>query len=225
MKKPLLIAFASCLYILGVTSCSNNDEKFLSEGSIEYDATLVDQSNPMVGLAPNKMTIKFKENKSCAEMSAGMGLFSTTFISDPDKKTLTQLVKVLNKKFSLIQNETEIKKENEQYPMTITPLKDKKVIAGYNCEKAHVKVEDETGSEFFIYYTKDLNIKNPNFANPFASIDGVLMEYQMKKFGLEMRFTAKSVKGDDVDESCFELPADYKPVSMDEMNELFLGLQ
>lgn len=225
MKKPLLIAFASCLYILGVTSCSNSDEKFISEGAIEYDAAIVDQSNPMATLAPNKMTIKFKNNKSCAEMSAGMGLFSTSFISDPETKSMTQLVKLLNKKFSLVQHAADIQKENETYPLEITPLKETKVIAGYKCQKAHVKVNDELGSEFDIFYTKDLNIKDPNFANPFYKVDGVLMEYQMKKFGLEMKFTAKAVKNEDVDDSTFELPDDYKPVSKEEMDELFLGLQ
>jgi len=225
MKKPLLIAFASCLYILGVTGCRNSDEKFISEGAIEYDAAVVDQSNPMATLAPNKMTIKFKNNKSAAEMSAGMGLFSTAFISDPETKSMTQLVKLLNKKFSLVQNEAEIQKENAAYPVEITPVKGTKMIAGYNCQKAHVKVKDEYASEFDIYYTKELNIKNPNFANPFYKIDGVLMEYQMKKFGLEMKFTAKSIKNEEVDDDTFELPSDYKPITKEAMDELFLGLQ
>src|ERR1044072_4296316 len=148
MKKPLLIAFASCLYILGLTSCSNTDEKFISEGAIEYDAAVVDQSNPMATLAPSKMTIKFKNNKSSAEMSAGMGLFSTSFISDPETKTMTQLVKLLNKKFSLVQQDADIKKENELYPVQVTKVKGSKMIAGYNCQKAHVKVNDEMASEF-----------------------------------------------------------------------------
>ena len=56
-------------------------------------------------------------------------------------------------------------------------------------------------------------------------IDGVLMEYQLKKFGLEMRFTAKMVKPEEIEDSTFELPADYKPISQQEMNELFEGLQ
>jgi hypothetical protein len=225
MKKPLLIAFASCLYILCVTGCSSSDEKFISEGAIEYDAAVVDQSNPMATLAPNKMTIKFKNNKSSAEMSAGMGLFSTAFISDPENKSMTQLVKLLNKKFSLVQHDADIKKENGIYPMEITDVKGTKVIAGYKCQKAHVKVKDENTSEFDIYYTKELNIKDPNFANPFYKVDGVLMEYQMKKFGLEMKFTAKAVKNEDIDDATFELPADYKPITKEAMDELFLGLQ
>lgn len=225
MKKPLLIAFASCLYILSSTGCKNSDEKFISEGEIVYDAAVVDQANPMAGMAPTKMTVKFKDNKSSAEMSAGMGLFSTTFISDPASKSMTQLVKLLNKKFSLVQDAEAVKKEVDAYPVEITPSKETKTIAGYKCKKAHVKVLDGNASEFDIYYTKGLNIKNPNFANPYSSVDGVLMEYQMKKFGLEMKFTATSVKNVDVDDDVFELPPDYKPITEKEMNDLFVGLQ
>ena len=225
MKKPLLIALASCLYIFSFLGCSNSNEKFISEGEIDYDATVVDQSNPMASLAPTKMTIKFKNNKSNAEMSAGMGLFSTSFISDPDNKSMTQLVKLLNKKFMLVQDAAAVKKENDTYPVEITPGKETKIIAGYKCHKAHVKVLDESASEFDVYYTKDLNIKNPNFANPYSAIDGVLMEYQMKKFGLEMKFTARSVKNEEIDDESFLAPADYKLISQKEMNDLFQGLQ
>jgi GLPGLI family protein len=225
MKKRLIQSVSGIFLLLFASSCSNENDKIVSEGSIEYSASVVDQANPMAALAPSKMTIKFKNNKSCAEMSAGMGLFSTSFISDPEKKTLTQLVKLLNKKFSLVQNEAEIKAENDQYKFELTPCSDTKMIAGYKCEKAHVKMQDEYSTEFDIWYTKDLAISNPNFANPFYMIDGVLMEYQMKKFGLEMRFVARSVKKEEIDDEIFELPVDYKAISAQEMNDLFESLQ
>lgn len=225
MKKRILESLLGILFLLVIGSCGQNDDKVVSEGTIEYTAAVVDQANPMASLAPSKMTIKFKNNKSSAEMSAGMGLFSTSFISDPETKTLTQLVKLLNKKFSLVQNEADIKRENEMYQFQLNPSKEIKMIAGYKCEKAHVKMDDEYQTEFDIFYTKDLAIRNPNFANPFHMIDGVLMEYQMKKFGLEMKFTAKVVKKEDIDDSVFELPADFKPISSEEMNTLFESLQ
>lgn len=225
MKQTIGYSFFILIFVIIFSGCGNTDEKFISEGVIEYSAKVVDEANPMASLAPNKMTISFKNNKSCAEMNAGMGLFSTSFISDPETKTLTQLVKLLNKKFSLVQNEQEIKKENEAYPMEIVQCDDKKIILGYNCKKAHIKLLNEDATEFDVFYTTELDIKNSNFANPFYAIDGVLMEYQMKKFGLEMRFTATSVKNQDVDDAIFELPADYKKISQQEMNDLFLGLQ
>jgi GLPGLI family protein len=224
MKKRLLLSCSAGILALLLASCGEDDKK-ISEGVIEYDAMVVDQSNPMANLAPNKMTFRFKDDKACAEMSAGMGLFSTSFISDPETKSLTQLLKLLNKKFSLKQDAAQITKEINAYPLEITPTKETKMIAGYKCEKAHVKLLDDSGTEFDLYYTKDLKIKDPNFCTPFFSIDGVLMEYQMKKFNLEMKFTAKHVKKEDIDDSVFEVPADYKPITQKEMNELFEGLQ
>jgi len=224
--KKLFYGLLGSFYILFAISCGHTDEKFISEGVIEYDAKVVDESNPMASLAPSKMTVKFKNNYSVAEMSAGMGLFATSFISNPEEKKLIQLVKLLNKKFSLVQNEAEITKENSSYPVDVKLVEGTKVIAGYNCKKAHVTLTDEYGvNEFDVFYTTELDIKNPNFANPYSMIDGVLMEYQLKKFGLEMRFTAKIVKNEGVDDISFELPSDYKKISQEEMNELFLGLQ
>ena len=188
MKNRLIQCACALLLLLVIGSCGEDNGKVADEGTIEFTATVVDQANPMAGLAPSKMIIKFKNNKSCAEMSAGMGLFSTSFISDPEKKTLTQLVKLLNKKLSLVLNAAAIEKENAAYKFDLTPLKGVKVIAGYNCQSAHVKMHDDFETEFDIYYTNELKIKDPNFANPFHMIDGVLMEYQMKKFGLEMKF-------------------------------------
>lgn len=225
MKNRFIQCACILFLLLTIGSCGGDSEKAADEGTIEFTASVVDQANPMASLAPSKMIIKFKNNKSCAEMSAGMGLFSTSFISDPEKKTLTQLVKLLNKKLSLVQTEADIAKENANYQFDLTPLKGVKTIAGYKCQSAHVKMHDDFETEFDIFYTNDLKIKNPNFANPFHMIDGVLMEYQMKKFGLEMKFTAKSVKKEDVDDSTFELPADYKPISAEEMNILFESLQ
>jgi GLPGLI family protein len=223
MKNRLFLV--GIIALLFLASCGTNDEKFVSEGELEYTASVVDQDNPMASFAPSKMVIKFKDDKSCAEMSAGMGLFTTTFISDPEQKSLTQLVKLLNKKFSLVQKEADIKKENEAYPLEITPTKETKIIAGYKCMKAHVKVKDESAEEYDIYYTKDLNIKNPNFANPYHAIDGVLMEYQLKKFGFEMKFIASSVKKEDIDDATFKLPEGFKALSNEEMNALIQSLQ
>lgn len=225
MGKRFFIGLLGFLNILFWIGCQPTDEKFISEGSIEYAASVVDQSNPMANMAPSKLTIKFKNNMSCAEMSAGMGLFSTSFIADPEKKSLIQLVKLLNKKFSMVMDEADLKKENELFNMEIIPSKETKMIAGYKCQKATVHYKAGDFPNFDIFYTKDLNIKNSNFANPFYMIDGVLMEYQMTKFGLEMKFTATAVKKEDIDDSVFQLPADYKLISKEEMNTMLLGLQ
>ncbi len=225
MKKAFILSLC-CLFItLTWTACKHEDEKFISEGSIEFSATVVDKSNSMASMAPSKMTIRFKKNKSCVEMSAGMGLFNTQFVSNPETHTLLQLVKLLNKKFWLMEDEAQLKKEIEDYKIEIKPTNETKIIAGYNCKKSVVHYTDDSSPDFDIYYTNELNIQNPNFANPFHTVDGVLMEYQMKKFGLEMKFEAKKVTKETIEDATFQVPDDYKKISQKEMNELFGSLE
>lgn len=226
MRKNLFFGFIAYTSICLFGSCGPaKDEGFISEGAITYDAEVVDADNPMASLAPAKMVVKFKNNKSSVEMSAGMGLLTTSFISNPETKTLTQLIKLMNKKFSLVQNAAELKKENELYNLEIIPTKQTKMIAGYNCKKATVHYKGGDPSDYDIYYTTGLDIKNSNFANPYYMIEGVLMEYKIKKFGLEMKFTAKSVAKQNVDDAEFELPTDYKRITEAEMTDLFIDLQ
>ena len=111
-KRSVLFVLIGVIWAAG---CKEVNEKFISEGEIEYSAKVVDQNSSMASMAPNKMTVRFKSDKSCAEMSTGLGLFSTSFISDPSTKTVTQFVKILNKRFMLVLDEKSIEKENKNY--------------------------------------------------------------------------------------------------------------
>lgn len=213
------------MIIVWAAGCKEMDEKFISEGEIEYSAKVIDPNNPMASMAPSKLTVRFKSDKSAAEMSAGLGLFSTSFIADPEKRTVTQLVKILNKKFVLVQNQQSIDKENLNYSFKFIPTKQTKIIAGYKCTKVEVVPDDKSIPPFDLYYTDELDIKDPNFASPFKEIKGVLMEYQLKKFGLEMRFEAKSIRKEQIEDKYFQVPPDYKPVSEKEMRRIFDDLQ
>jgi hypothetical protein len=221
IKRIFFLLFSSFLLF----SCNTNSDKSISEGIIEYDAVCIDPANPMANMAPSKMTVKFKNNKSLVQMSAGMGLFSTTFISDPQTNTLSQLVKLMNKKFATVMDKKDIEKEISEFDFVISPEKETKMIAGIKCKKATVKSKSGEYADFNIYYTDEFKIENPNFSNPFHSINGVLMEYQLKKFGLELRFNATKVTYEPVDDSQFEVPDEYKKISLAEMNEIFEGLQ
>jgi hypothetical protein len=226
MKKKFLVYHIIAICILLVTGCKRENKKFISEGRIEYDVTVVDdKGSGMASMIPHKMTIKFKNNKSCATMTAGMGLFATSFISDPETETHTICMKLLNKKMVTVQNAFDIERENNAVAYDLIPTKDTKVIAGYNCLKVHVKPKKEDQKEFDIYYTKELDFKNPNFANPFHQLDGVLMEYQIKKMGFELRFTATAVISEDVEDDSFTYTSDHKKITNKEMNDIFKDLQ
>lgn len=224
MKKIILFITAVALSSLPFGCSNSKGGKGLTEGIIEYKAAAVDPSSSLASFAPSKMTIKFKEDKSRVELSAAMGLFSTAFISDPHEKKLTQMIKLLNKKYVHIADEKEIAQDNAiANDMIIEETNETKLIAGYNCKKAIVKFKDNKKPEFSIYYTDEISIADPNWSNPFYSINGVLMEYQMERHGLELRFEAQSVKKAEVEEEEFVRSKEYQVISRQEMEDLLAG--
>jgi hypothetical protein len=86
-----------------------------------------------------------------------------------------------------------------------------------------VTFADNKTKPFDVWYTNELNIKDPNWTNPYKEIDGVLMEYQLKKYHLELRFNCTSVSKASIDESIFQLPSDYKIITPQEMEKKFEG--
>lgn len=219
-----------CIYPLVLlwifSSCSNSKktENSLTEGVIEYNAEVVDQSHPMAGLAPSSATVKFKNNKLQVEMST-MGIFNTIFISDPSKKTLTQMVKFMDIKNACIQQERDLIKENDDYQLKLDETKESKKIAGYNCKKVKATMVNDPTVTFDVFYTDELGLDSINNIGPYKQIKGMLMQYRLKKLGLEMCFTATSVKKEEIKDEDFEVPAFYKIVTRTEMEKLFEDIQ
>ncbi|MBI2270212.1 MAG: hypothetical protein HYU69_07625 [Bacteroidetes bacterium] len=225
MRRYLL--YSVCLlFMLTIMACGRGSNgKVVSEGVIEFEASAVDPNNPMADLAPNKMVVKFKDHKSIAEMSAGMGLLTMSFVSDYNNKTVTQLVKLLNKKYASVSNADDVQREISNSKLRIQKTNETKLIAGYRCKKATISYEDNSRPPFDVYYTEEIELEKPNWGNEYNEIDGVLMEYQLKRYNLELRFTARRVAKSAVEDSDFETPGDYKLISQKELDDLFVGMQ
>lgn len=225
MIKKFLHPFLLFSAILTLAGCNVFTTEKVSEGMIQYDVTYPHgaSDNFMTSLMPTEMKYRFKNNNTCSELSAGLGMFSTSFVADAQKKTLTQLVKIMNKKFALVSDMNEVDQLINEHPkMKIDFVNSTKTVAGYRCKKAKVTLID-TKETFDVYYTKDINVKNPNWYSPYREIDGVLLEYQIKRYNIEMRLIAKNVSDIAVDDSLFTLPPDYKRVSKQEMEEMFVN--
>lgn len=196
----------------------------MNEGIIEYDAKVVDENHPLAGLAPSAATLKFKDDKFIMEMST-MGMFNTMFVCDLTTKSLTQMVKFMDVKQACIELEKDIQKENDSYKLKIEETKETKEIAGYKCYKIKVTMVNDPSVTFEAFYTKDMGMEAVNALSPYAGVKGMLMQYRLRKMGLEMQFTARSVKKADVPDHTFEVPAYFKIVSQEEMKKFFDGLQ
>lgn len=221
-KTVILFLTAFCAFILAF--CTSVESKVSDEGEIEYETKVVDENHPLAGLAPSSATLKFKKEKFIMEMST-MGMFNTMFMVDFNNKTLTQMVKFMDVKQACIEKEADIALENSMYKLKIEETNETKVIAGYKCHKLKVTMADDPKVTFDAYYTKEMQVDNANSLSPYAGVKGMLMQYRLKKMGLELQFTAKKVKNVEIPDNTFELPGYFKIVSKEEMAKFFSGLQ
>ena len=209
-----------------LTSCNGVEttKSSLVEGSIDYNVEVINLDHPMAGMAPGSATVKFKNNKLQVEMSA-MGIFTTIFISDPDRHTLTQMVSFMDIKSACVQNEKDLNKEFKSYELNFEETDETKEIAGYKCKKMVANFIGNPKEVFDVYYTEELGLEALNHIGPYHKIKGMLMEYRIKKFGLELRLTATSVKKEVIKDEVFEVPSYFKMVTPAEMLSLFEDLQ
>ena len=131
------------------------------------------------------------------------------------------MVNFLDVKQASIDDQLEITKENDDYKLIIEETPETKVIAGYNCKKLKVKKAKDPKNSFDVYYTNEMGPEEANSLSPYAEIKGMLMQYRLSKMGLEMEFTAKTVKKADVPDEAFVVPDNFKRISKQEMRKFF----
>ena len=212
-------------FLLWSCDTIRNDGR-LSEGEIEFEVTYpkMKEDNFMIDFMPDVMTMQFTEYKYISELSAGAGMFQSSFIADSENKEFTQMVKLINKKMYVTLDQKEVQEMLKEMPSyNITETKEKKEIAGYKCHKVIVTTSE--GEEFNAYYTKDINIDNPNWCTQYHQVEGVLLEYQLEKYGICMRLKASNVSPSEISEDTFDYEEDYKLVSRKridtELQEIF----
>ncbi|MBS1651532.1 MAG: hypothetical protein JSU07_05930 [Bacteroidetes bacterium] len=229
MKKRIKIYLSQLVLFFVIAlinySCNSNLVKGGDEeGIIEFDTKGIDEKHPLYGLAPSEAILKFKKDKFLIEMST-MGFFNTSIIGDLKLKTITQTVKFMDIKQACIQDEKSILEDFKDYELKIDETKETKKIAGFKCYKLKCTYVSQPNTAFDAWYTKELGLAESNDLSPYKGIKGVLMDYRVKKFGLEMHFLARKYKHQEVKDSEFEVPAYMKIVSKEEMQKLFDNFQ
>jgi hypothetical protein len=213
------------LLIFNLQSCSGEEKSGgTDEGVIEFDSKAVDQTHPLSGLAPGSATLKYKKDKFVIEMST-MGMFNTSVIGNLQDRTLIQTVKFMDIKQYCVENDAEIKEENNLYKIKIEETKETKKMLGLKCHKLKITMIDTPTNTFEAWYTKELGMENCNALTPYAQVKGVLLDYRIKKMGMEMRFMAKKIGHTEVPDNSFDVPPTMKKVTKAEMQKFFADLQ
>jgi GLPGLI family protein len=181
-----------------------------TEGVIVYDMSYPkphpDRSTQ--AMMPSEMEFQFKDDKYINDLSIMGGVISIKYVVDNQKKELVEYAKILSNKFAAKINQSTLPTLLKDVPVHTVKLVEgeTKEIAGYKCKKAVVTVAAKDPYTFDVYYTTDIALTDPNWCTPFKDIPGTLMEYQIEKFNVVMKFTAKEVKNLAQDVKEFSIP-------------------
>lgn len=212
------------LIFTSLSSCKEIQHKDrIKEGYIEYDIEYLNDSidNFMKGLLPKKMTIKFKNNNTLNKIEGFSGIVSFTHIQNFREKRNITLVKVLNKKYKYVEKINDKSLFFEELPGMKIEEQDTTVeICGFKSKKAKVTIPNSAVEPFYIYYTNDIIINNVNAQTPFRSINGVLLEFQLKLYDMPMRLTATKIQAAEISSDDFEIPKGYEPINRKTMAEI-----
>jgi len=196
------------------------------EGVITYKITYPDSKIPESQLAmfPKLMTVTVKGTKAKTEMSTGMG--NQTEITDYAEKTKVALLDMMGQKYAIKETMAEIQKEIDKEPKPVVVVTtETKTIVGYPCKKAIITTNDDgekTTTE--VWFTSELGSKEINFDNPlYKDIDGMLMEFTMTQPQITMMFTVSNIEKKSVSAKEFDIPADYKLTTKEELKSKFGG--
>ena len=200
-----------------------------SQGVIVYEISypaLEQEGNFILAALPKRMTLTFRGDLYKTEV-VNKGLrFGTTLISNSTDKELTTVYQNGKKLYYTEMNESEVDEFLEEFPkVDYLPSDDVDSAFGVQCLHS-VAIFNDISKEVDLAYTQDLKIPNPNWCNPYKQVDGMLLEYEIKYYGVQMSFKALEVNQDTViEESAFSIPEDFEKVPYDvirsELLELF----
>lgn len=203
-----------------LSSCSqkieNDDGNALEQGQIIYDISYpyLDSNDIGLNLLPSEMTLTFRGDQYSTESIGGMGLFAAGFISNNKEKTMDYFMKIISAKYVSRFTGKGIKRFHNDFPSyRLVELDSTRTIAGTECNATQVLFYNNVVSDYIIWHTQQIQLKNSNWCSPFPAIPGVLMEYQVQQQGLVLKLKAKTIEADSVSLDHFKVPLDFKIVS------------
>ena len=212
--------FIAIVLAMIVYSCREKGNKNLDQGEIHYNIDYVGDFFVPKEFLPKSLVLSFKNDKILFEMT-GMANSGIINLSNPEKGIFDTYFSVPPLKIYYAG------KKNEIYPgfeamdgMKITRTEKTAVICGLNCKNAEVIFPDDQNKIINIWYTDEINVKNPNQSSPFKEIEGVLMSFFFYMGKTELHFNAESVYRKDISNETFERREKYTRVTKEDIIRL-----
>lgn len=216
---PLLILFAA-------SSCKSGGMKDIDQGEIHFSITYGGPPGnfPMPYL-PKNMVVSFKEDRTLFDIRSPFGNNGIANLSNPSEDIYDTYLNMLGTR-------AYYPSESDETPPGLSSMEGLKIrptgktgeIIGFKCKHAEVTLPSMPDSVFDIWYTDEINIKNPNVANPFNEIDGVLLSFFFFMGNREFIFEAESIYRKEIPDKVFDRREKYKRIGKDDMERYIAAI-
>ena len=213
--------FIAVIFAITGSSCKEKGGRYISQGEIHYNIDYKGNFGAMPKeVLPKNLIVSFKNNKILFEMISSFGNSGILNLANPEKGIVDTYFSLFTLKyFYAVQ-------PGEQYPgfeamqgIIIRNTNKTSVICGFNCKNAEVTFPSDRNRVYQVWYTNEINIKNPNIATPFSQIDGVLMSFFFFLGTAELHFDAETVYKKEIPDITFERRDRYLRVSRVEIDK------
>lgn len=225
MKKIGVFILLIVFVLSGLTVSASKKKAFT--GKVTYTIGFDNKNMPdeVKAMLPKTMSFYVGEGKVKTEIYTQMGMQSS--VEDLNAKTKIALLEIMGQKFTLYETMEEVMKEREDIPeLEIEITEETKEIAGYTCKKVVARNKQDSSVYSSAWFTdalevpQDINLFNEVFSN----VQGLLLEFDMETAGdMKMTFTAVEVESRKIKDNVFEIPADFKKTTREELMDTFGG--
>lgn len=203
------------------SSCKNKGEKDINQGEIHYNIEYAGKGTFMPKeVMPKVLVVSFKDDKILFDISAPFGNSGILNLSNPDKGIFDTYITLLTWKYFYAA------KPGESHPgfeamegINIRKTAKTTVICGFNCKNAEIRFPGDEEKVYEVWYTNEIDVKNPNLATPFSEIDGVLMSFFFIMGPAEMHFTAETVYKKEIPDKTFDRRPNFDRVSRENIEK------
>ncbi|NJM17157.1 MAG: hypothetical protein HC896_18825 [Bacteroidales bacterium] len=149
------------------------------------------------------------------------GAFNITLISDFRNKRDITLLKFFENKYISYSGNDEHSSIFQHMPALIIEKTDStQQLCGYTCKHAYIYSKESKNERHEIFYTNSIGNKNPNFNNPYKTLDGVMLQFHLQLGNISMELIADNISNEETPDKEFAINGTYQPTTTENMNKL-----
>jgi hypothetical protein len=188
---------------------------------VDYPSIDKEKNTLTYMLLPKKQRFIFNQNQLAMVINKAM--FEMQITMSTDQSYFHSYYNLDQPKYMYLENTLtkELVNSFPKYEIEYTDEED--TLLGFTIKKAWASHPEIGRKE--VWYTNDIELKHPNWYNPYRDLDGVLMQYSILQFGVIMEFKAHNFQPSNDVNASIELDKsgekmDFKPFYK-ELDELF----